>query len=79
VHENFDGAWRTRCAPNEAPALELQNHLVYRGWRDSKKRLHISLSGRSSIESCVGVDEGEVLALLLCVCCIQGIAISLKA
>lgn len=54
-------AW---LAPDEAVSFEGDDHLVHRGRGDLKVALHVGLGGRASEHVRVGVDEGQVLALL---------------
>ena len=53
-----------RATPNEAISFERHDHLVDRGRGDLKVALHIGLGGRASEHMRVGIDEGQVLALL---------------
>lgn len=46
------------------------------GRGDAEEGLHVGLRGRPTVQDRVGVDEGEVLALFLCVLCTQGIPIA---
>ena len=54
-------AWLTA---NEAISFERHDHLVDRGRTDLKVALHVCLGGWAPEHVRVGVDEGEVLALL---------------
>ena len=50
---------------NQTAALELDDHPVD-GWRgDAEELLDVGLGGGATVEQDVGVDEGEVLALLV--------------
>jgi hypothetical protein len=50
--------------PNEAISFEGYDHLVDRWRADLKVALHVGLGGRAPEHVRVGVDEGQVLALL---------------
>jgi hypothetical protein len=52
-------------ATNESEPFELHDHAMDRRGRDSEERLHVGLGWRSAVEQHVGVDEGEVLTLLV--------------
>jgi hypothetical protein len=49
---------------NQAVSFERHDHLVNRGRADFKVALHVGLGGRAPEHVRVGVDEGQVLALL---------------
>lgn len=51
-------------AADEALAFESQDHLMDRRRGDAKVALHVGFGGRSSDHLSIGVDEGQVLALL---------------
>jgi hypothetical protein len=53
-------------APDEALALERKNHLMDGRWSDGEPALDVGFGGRLEIDACVGVDEGQILALLGC-------------
>jgi hypothetical protein len=50
---------------NQASLFEFHDHAVDRRRCDSEVGLHVGLRGRSAVEHGVGVDEGEILALLI--------------
>lgn len=52
-------------APNQSQLLEFDDHPMDGGRGDSEESLHVGLGGRTPIDEGVGVDEGEILALLL--------------
>ena len=54
----------TPVTPNEAISFEHHDHLVDRGRADLKVALHIGFGGRAPEHVRIGVDEGQVLALL---------------
>jgi hypothetical protein len=79
LDKQLDGASDPRSSSNELAALELQDHLMD-GWRgDAEEGLHVGLCRRPTIQDRVGVNEGEVLALFLCVGRTQGIPIKAKS
>ena len=45
--------------------LEGEHHLMYAGWRDLEVPLHVGFRGRVAEDTAVGVDEGQVLTLLV--------------
>ena len=49
---------------NEAVAFEGKDHLVNRGRADFEVALHVDLGGWAPEHVRVGVDEGQILALL---------------
>jgi hypothetical protein len=64
VDKEADASSAARFAANETKALEGEHHLVYGRRGDRKEALHIGLGGRPSNDERVGMDEGQVLALL---------------
>ena len=51
---------------DQAGAIEIENHLVD-GWRgDPKVPLHVGFGGGTAEDAAVGMDEGQILALLEC-------------
>ena len=62
--EEFDASGDTWLAPDQAGSLEGEDHLVNRGWADGEVTLHVGLGRRTPEHARVGVDEGQVLALL---------------
>ena len=54
-------AW---LASDETFAFECEDHLVDRRWSDAEALLHLSFGGRPPVHARVGVDEGQILALL---------------
>ena len=51
-------------ASDEAVSFEGDDHLMDRRRADAEVALHVGLGGRASEHVRVGVDEGQVLALL---------------
>ena len=62
--EKLDGSWDAGLTANEPQALEFDDHAVDRRRRHPEEELHVSFGGGTPIEFDVGVDEGEILALL---------------
>ena len=56
------GAWGAR---DEAGAFESEHHLVHAGRRDLEVPLHVGFRRRSAEDTAIGVDEGQVLTLLV--------------
>ena len=63
-NEEFDASGDAGLAADEAVAFEGEDHLVDRGWADAEVALHVGFGGRASEHVRIGVDEGQVLALL---------------
>ena len=61
----MDASRDTGLALNEAISFEGDDHLVHRGRADLKVALDIGLGWRATEHVRVGVDEGQVLALLV--------------
>ena len=59
-------------ASYELPTFKFEDHLMDGGRGAPEERLHVDLCWGPTIERCVGVDEGEVLALFLGVRGAQG-------
>lgn len=55
-------AWATS---NEAAGLQLDNHTMDARGRDAEEGLHVGLGRGSAVQEIVGVDEREVLPLLV--------------
>ena len=51
-------------AADEACAFEGENHLVDGGRGDAEVALHVGFGRRPAVDARVGVDEGQILALL---------------
>src|SRR6516165_5548917 len=65
LDEKLNAAGDARGVPDEAGAFEGQHHLVHAGWRDLEVPLHVGFRRRSAEDTAVGVDEGQVLTLLV--------------
>ena len=64
MDQDLDGSGLPRLSCDETPAFEGEDHLVD-AWRcDFEVALHVGLSRGSFVDACVGVNEGEILALL---------------
>ena len=63
-NQDLDASGDTGLTPNEAISFECQDHLVDRWRGDLKVKLHIGFGGWASEHVRVGVDEGQILALL---------------
>ncbi len=63
-NEDLDASGDAGLTPNEAISFERHDHLVDRGRADLKVALHVGLGGWASEHVRIGVDEGQVLALL---------------
>jgi len=62
--EEFDASCDTWLASDQTGAFERKNHLVNRGRRDLEMTLHVGLGRRAPEQPRIGIDEGQVLALL---------------
>jgi hypothetical protein len=51
--------------PNESVSFKRHDHLMDRRWADTKVALHVGLGGRAAKHVRIGIDEGQVLALLV--------------
>ena len=63
-NEDLDASGDAGLTTNEAISFERDDHLVDRGWGYFKVALHVGLGGWTPEHVRIGVDEGEVLALL---------------
>ena len=63
--EQLDTACDARGTANEPGLGEGQDHLVDGGRRDAEVALEVRFRGRAAHDHRVGVNEGQVLALLL--------------
>ncbi len=53
-----------RATSDKASSLDGEDHLMNRGWADAEVALHVGLGRRLSEHARIGVDEGQILALL---------------
>jgi len=60
----LDASGDAGLTPNEAISFERHDHLVDRGRAYLEVALHIGLGGWAAEHVRIGVDEGQVLALL---------------
>jgi len=63
--EEFDASGDTWLAADQAGAFECKNHLVNRWRGDLEMALHVGLGRRAPEQPRIGVDEGQVLTLLV--------------
>lgn len=63
-NEEFDAAGDAGLTTNEALAFEGDNHLMDGRWADLEVALHVGFGRRAPEHVRVGVDEGQILALL---------------
>ena len=61
----MDASGDTGLTPNETISFEGHDHLVDRRRADLKVALHVGLGGRAPEHVRVGVDESQVLTLLV--------------
>ncbi len=74
LDEELDAARFSRCSTDEAKLLEFEHHLMD-GWRGySEMVLHVGLCGRLTVQTFVGVDEGQILALFFAVVALHGLS-----
>ena len=64
VDGESDGARDAGLSGYEAGFFERSHHLMDRRRGDLEEALHIGLCGRPAEQALIGVDEGEILALL---------------
>src|SRR3546814_741906 len=65
VDEHLDAAGLAWLAADQACAFEGQHHLVDRWRADAEVALHVCLGRRPAVDTGIGVDEGEILPLLV--------------
>jgi len=63
--EDLDASWRAGLTTNEAISFERDDHLMDRGRADAEMALDVGFGGWAPKHVRIGVDEGQVLALLL--------------
>ena len=63
-NEEFDASGDAGLAADQAGSFEGEDHLVDRGWADAEMALHVGFGGWASEHVRIGVDEGQILALL---------------
>lgn len=63
-HEHLDAAWYSGLTPDQACALQRQNHLMDGRRRDAEAVLDVGFGGGPEVDARVGVDEGQILTLL---------------
>ena len=63
--QHLDASREAGLTPDQACALEGEHHLVHGRWADLEVALHVGLGRRTAMDARVGVDEGQVLALLV--------------
>ena len=63
--EEFDASGDTWLAADQAGAFEGEDHLVNRWRGDLEVALHVGLGRRAPEQPRIGVDEGQVLTLLV--------------
>ncbi len=62
--QELDASRDARCSSDQAGAFEIEHHLMDGWWADAKVTLQLGFGGRAAEHAGIGVDEGEVLALL---------------
>jgi len=64
VDKKLDAARDAWVAANEPLTFEGKHHLMDRRWGDGEEALHVGFGGWASHDERVGVNEGQILALL---------------
>jgi hypothetical protein len=59
----LDAPWSSRLSSDEALSFEGEYHLMDRWRRDLEVALHVGFGGGASVDTGIGIDEGEILAL----------------
>ena len=62
--EDVDASGDAWLSPDEAVALEAEDHLMDRRWADAEVALHVGFGRGLAEHAGIDVDEGQVLALL---------------
>jgi hypothetical protein len=65
VDAKSDASRDAGLSADQALAFEGEHHLVDGRRRDGEEALHVGFGGRSSHDKRVGVNEGQILTLLL--------------
>jgi hypothetical protein len=65
VDEKLDAARDTWLVANEALTFESKHHLMDGGWADGEEALHISFGRWAADDERIGMDEGQILSLLV--------------
>lgn len=65
VDDQFNAASDAGSSTDQTGAFERQHHLVDRRRRDVEVALHVGLGRRASEHECIGMNESEILALLV--------------
>ncbi len=63
-NKDFDASWHAGLTANEPISFERDDHLMDRRRTDLEMALHVGFGGRAAKHVRIGVDEGQVLALL---------------
>jgi hypothetical protein len=63
-YKDLDASRNAGLSADETGPLKGEDHLVDRGRGDAEVVLHFALGGRSPMHAGIGVDEGQILALL---------------
>ena len=72
IDEQIDASSDARLSADQPLAFEGQHHLMHGRWGDGEEALHVSFGGWPTHDERVGVNEGQVLALLFCEAWIWG-------
>ena len=66
LDQQLDASSGARRSPDQPCALESEHHLVDGWWSDAEVTLDVGFGGWASEDVGVGMDESQVMTLLLC-------------
>jgi hypothetical protein len=61
--QHLDASRPPRLTADQAGVFQGQDHLVHGGRSDLEMALHVDLGRGAALNACVGIDEGQLLAL----------------
>ena len=64
LDQELDASSNARLSSDQSSALQSDDHLMDGRWADAEMALQIGFGGGAAEDAGIGVDEGEVLALL---------------
>ena len=64
LNEQFDAAGDARVTPDRPATFQCEHHLMGGGRSNVEVALDVGLGGRAAEDAAIGMDEGQILALL---------------